>query len=168
MKFHDSFDSGLKTLLQWDPPDHITSFDQMLEYISFVETGSRLGYSPIDWTRGKSPNLESFRDRWNRHNKETKQVLSKLRNRTFCIAEGRRPVLGPHTAQRGDEIFLLEGGKMCYVLRRTGKAGVYRLVGDCVLLGYMQKQDNCDIHAYCVRDGEAHEGAVQWTEILIV
>jgi hypothetical protein len=162
--FHDSIDGGLTTLLQWISRENYRSIKQLVEYIALVESGSYPDYDSLLWLVGLEGNIDSeaFSRRWAREGKSMKQVLSKLRNRAFFIASGGRLGLAPHNAQRHDEIFVLEGGQMCYMLRRTGKE--YRFVGDCFLLGYMQDTLKYDTDGICV---QANGIPVPWKEITV-
>ncbi|TEY39986.1 hypothetical protein BOTCAL_0444g00080 [Botryotinia calthae] len=58
--------------------------------------------------------------------------------RRFFIAKEPRWIgLVPMDAQIGDQIFLLEGGKVPYILRRIGGKDEYKIIGDCYVYGIM-------------------------------
>jgi len=60
---------------------------------------------------------------------------SRLSNAVFCFTERRYVGLVPSDAAVGDQICLLHGGKVPFVMRQQGKA--YRLIGECYIHGIM-------------------------------
>jgi hypothetical protein len=58
--------------------------------------------------------------------------------------------LGPAAAQIDDEICLLLGGKVCYVLR-TRKDGHHEFIGECYVHGMMDGQA-CEDESFSIRD----------------
>jgi len=173
---HLSFESGLAQLLEWDSPANIPAFNQLLAYMAQVETEIEPpDFPPFEPKVGTPQDLSDFRSKWKSDYKPTKQVLSKLQNRVFLSTKDEQgheggapaiPAFGPPYVKTGDKIFVLEGGDMCYVLRDTGKAGVYRLVGDCFLFGHMQMRAGHPIYRYCGLS--AQKVAVPWEEITII
>ncbi|KAI9651350.1 hypothetical protein NHQ30_001391 [Ciborinia camelliae] len=57
--------------------------------------------------------------------------------RLFIARKPRWIGLAPMDAQVGDQIFLLEGGKLPYILRPTGTKDEYRIIGDSYVHGIM-------------------------------
>jgi len=155
------FERQLEEFLRWGSPAYILAFEQLLDYITHVETSS---LEHITFERKGKGTHEKWSD------KRTKQVLSKLQNRVFLITKAGLPALGPLHAQWDDKIFVLEGGDMCYVLRRTDTSGIYTLVGDCFLFGHMQTRSvPAQIFRYCPKDDGVDEFiSVPWEAINVV
>ncbi|PSN63313.1 HET-domain-containing protein [Corynespora cassiicola Philippines] len=63
--------------------------------------------------------------------------------------------LGPANARSGDGIFLLQGGRTPFILRRDKVTGYYRVVGDCYLQDVMDWDEGAAISAD-VGWGEIH------------
>ncbi|KAK4445298.1 hypothetical protein QBC34DRAFT_384322 [Podospora aff. communis PSN243] len=66
----------------------------------------------------------------------SRTLATALLDRTMYVTEGGRMGLcWPH-AKAGDEVWILHGSKMPFVLRPVGEA--YNLIGDCYLQGVME------------------------------
>ncbi|TGO36479.1 hypothetical protein BHYA_0123g00070 [Botrytis hyacinthi] len=62
--------------------------------------------------------------------------------RRFFIAKEPRWIgLVPMDAQIGDQLFLLEGGKVPYILRRMEGEEEYKIIGDCYVHGIMDGEE---------------------------
>ncbi|KAF5868701.1 putative heterokaryon incompatibility protein [Botrytis fragariae] len=62
--------------------------------------------------------------------------------RRFFIAKEPRWIgLVPMDAQIGDQLFLLEGGKVPYILRRMKGKEEYKIIGDCYVHGIMDGEE---------------------------
>ncbi|KAF7945151.1 hypothetical protein EAE96_009930 [Botrytis aclada] len=62
--------------------------------------------------------------------------------RRFFIAKEPRWIgLVPMDAQIGDQLFLLEGGKLPYILRRMEGTEKYKIIGDCYVHGIMDGEE---------------------------
>ncbi|OCK74878.1 HET-domain-containing protein [Lepidopterella palustris CBS 459.81] len=72
-----------------------------------------------------------------------------LRRKYFVSRNDRLSGLATIDAQIGDEIFVIRGGPLCYILRPMD--GYYTFVGDCYVQGYM--------------DGQADSASTRWETI---
>ncbi|KAK8041283.1 heterokaryon incompatibility protein-domain-containing protein [Apiospora phragmitis] len=67
-----------------------------------------------------------------------------LSGRRFFVTEQGHMGIGPPTLKTGDEVCVLLGGEVPFVLRPVGERGTFKLVGQCYTHGFM--------------DGEAVQG----------
>ena len=58
--------------------------------------------------------------------------------RSFFVTDGGLYGLGPWVARPGDLCCVLRGARVPFVLRRTGREGFYRLVGEAYVHGFMR------------------------------
>ena len=76
-------------------------------------------------------------------NIETMRMVQQ--NRWMANTEGGRLALLPGTAELGDKIAVLYGGKLPYILRKIGER--WELVGECYVHGVMHgeafKEEEC-------------------------
>jgi hypothetical protein len=65
-------------------------------------------------------------------------VTKYIRRRRFVVTSAKRPALANRNARVGDQICVLPGGKVPFVLRSTDNPpDTYELVGDCFVTGIM-------------------------------
>jgi hypothetical protein len=105
MAFNGSIDAALATLLQWVSKENYGYIEKLVEDITLVETGSRMGCD-LRWLvkLGAEIDPEVFSRIWAKEGKRMKQVLSKFWNRAFFVTDGEVTGLAPHAAQKDDEI----------------------------------------------------------------
>ena len=74
-----------------------------------------------------------------RHELDQDQTISRACfNRQLAITNGKLLGLVPETCVAGDEIFVLYGGQVLFILRPW--RGSYKLVGECYIHGIMDGQ----------------------------
>ena len=160
--FNDSLDGGLATLIQLiDSTESFKAVERLVKNISHVES---VGLGNLSYlVSAAAMQAVSDPDAFARtRGKALKQILSRLQSRTLFLSGGKRPGLGPHTMQEKDEIFILESGKMCYILRRSKAA--YKLVGECFLAAYMRDTFSYDSAGNCI---QANGKPVPWKDVVI-
>jgi hypothetical protein len=157
------------TWTQWDCPENVPAFEQLMQHIRNVDSGA-LHSDRFDINSPAPPDMSGFRERWSPESKWTKQMLLRLRNRYMTITESGFPAIAPTGTHLGDLIFALQGASMCHVLRPVYRpyrlAGVFSYVGDCFLYGHMQLSRVGAATRYNVDDDEGEE--VPWEDIFIV
>lgn len=164
-----SFGFPGSSIQDWDSPENVSAFEQLMEHIQKVES-STSNSDQFDINRPAPPDMSGFRSRWSPETKRTKQMLAKLRNRKIFTTENGLPAIGPLHTQGGDRIFAFQHTSMCHVLRPTSQTDVYTYVGDCFLYGHMQLWWNAiQGRGPAVRHdvGDGPKEAVPWEEVVI-
>lgn len=109
---------GLERLVETDEPALIAWLEDLID-LSFVSTVSS----------SRAPKAETL-------NPFTHAMRMAATRRVFFITDMGKMGLGPASMQRGDEVYVLPGGEVPFILRHRQK-NQYSLIGDCYLEGAM-------------------------------
>lgn len=97
------------------------------------------------------------------------QMGERCRNRRFAVTSKKHMGLVPHTAKVGDLIVILDGCRVPFVLRRSGKN--FRLIGECYIHGIMHGEAAPAVQAMrCPRKCRCSYGSHltrQWKDFLL-
>jgi hypothetical protein len=85
--------------------------------------------------QGKSHLSDDWAEMVTKSNRFEDCALTRSRNRRFCLTEGGKIGQVPNCARKGDEVWILLGAKVPFILRRVGSC--YFLVGECYIHGIM-------------------------------
>jgi Heterokaryon incompatibility protein (HET) len=86
-------------------------------------------------TQGKPHLSDKWAERVTKSNRFEDCALARSRNRRFCLTEGGKIGQVPNCAQKGDEVWILLGATVPFILRRVGPC--YLFVGECYIHGIM-------------------------------
>jgi hypothetical protein len=119
-----------------------------------------------DWTGEEITHTPGFEAHWSRLWKDVSassatfaEVISyAVRGRRFFFTDTGYIGLGPESAQEGDEVCMLEGGRVSYVIWEVGWGGGWELVGKCFVAGVM--------HGEFVDQAEGN--GVEWQSRMLV
>ncbi|KAF2267480.1 hypothetical protein CC78DRAFT_416448, partial [Lojkania enalia] len=80
---------------------------------------------------------QNLPQRLHEHGTFMEESCGVMLQRRFCVTEGGLIGAVPVSAALGDELFVLKGANVPFVLRR-GVEGRYKLVGECYVHGIMR------------------------------